>query len=310
MLIGREANLTASSTCGLNGPEDYCVLSGQQQQRKKCFKCHTRSEFRDDRLKYHGIENIVPIVGLKRKGFWWQAENGVEKVSIQLDLEAEFHFTHLMIVFQTFRPAAMIIERSKDFGETWDVYQYFAYNCKEVFGIEQKERRNLGDVICTEKYSSDDHASFGEVIFRVLPPSIRIDNPYAPEVQNLLKLTNLRLNFTKLHTLGDNLLDARPEIKEKYYYAIQKMIVRGKCSCYGHASRCVPGPNEPTVPDKVYGNCLCQHHTNGSNCQFCEDLYNDLEWKPAVGDEINACKSKPLALTPFLAYRLQLTLAQ
>lgn len=294
LLIGREHLLTASSTCGTKGPERYCVISGVAQ-KKKCFVCDASPEFKDDKYKYHGIENIVQTYGAKRKQKWWQAENGVEKVTIQLNLESEFQFTHLVITFQTFRPAAMILERSKDFGATWEVYQYFAHDCNLVFpGVRQGPRKKLSDVTCIQEYSQTDVASKGEVIFRVLPNDIDIAEPYSPQVQNLLKLTNLRLNLTKLHTLGDNLLDERPEIKEKYYYAISKMVVRGKCSCYGHAKKCVPEDTNAltNVPDMVYGKCLCQHHTTGKNCEFCEDLYNDVKWQAAIGDEKHACKSE------------------
>lgn len=55
------------------------------------------------------------------------------------------------------------------------------------------------------------------------------DDPYSSEVQNLLKMTNLRINFTKLHTLGDDLLDNRNEILVRRMFCGWRFCVRGAC---------------------------------------------------------------------------------
>ena len=91
-----------------------------------------------------------------------------------------------------------------------------------------------------------------QVIFRALNPQIPVKNPYSEKVQNLLKLTNIRINFTKLHTLGDLVLDpTKPDTKWKYYYAVYDLVIRGSCSCYGHAEQCLPLPGEASVPGMV-----------------------------------------------------------
>ena len=173
LLIGRQTsgrswNLTSNSTCGEKRRERYCILSHidpdgrkSSQQRDSCFWCDSSAEGERNNPKIsHRIKNIVyrwygkisvanfyalffsmminsrfPPEKPRAEQYrtWWQSENSVNHVTIQLDLEAEFHVTHLIITFKSSRPAAMYIEKSFDWGQTWNIQRYFAADCDKAF---------------------------------------------------------------------------------------------------------------------------------------------------------------------------------
>ncbi|XP_067860924.1 laminin subunit beta-4 [Heptranchias perlo] len=296
LLVGRSSQLTASSTCGLNGPETYCIL-GHLQDEQKCFTCDSRLPYNPISSTYsHHIENVITAFEPDRKKKWWQSTNGVHRVSVQLDLETLFQFSHLILSFKTFRPAAMLVERSSDYGQTWKMLRYFAYDCAHSFpNIPAGPAQRVGDVICDSKYSDLEPSTDGEVVLKALDPHFQIYNPYSPEIQELITFTNLRINFTQLHTLGDTRLRRRQaRSDEKYYYALYEMVVRGSCFCNGHASQCIPVDNIRgdvfSQQGMVQGKCVCQHNTDGVNCERCKDLFNDSPWQPAEGSETDECR--------------------
>ena len=163
-----DARCTFSDTCGLgDSPERYCIISsldshtyrdrGSNQVKEKCYNCHHA-----DNETEHNVRHIIhkkecpegqerdECPKREQKITWWQAGNGHENVSVQLDLEAEFHVTHIIITFKTFRPAAMYIEKSLDWGENWEIYRYFAYDCAKDFpGVHMGVPRSLSETVRT-----------------------------------------------------------------------------------------------------------------------------------------------------------------
>lgn len=86
LLVGRERNITASSTCGLKSPEKYCIVSFLERN-DKCFICQSNKEVDDTPQGYqhsHLPKYMVTSSPQDRLKGWWQSENGKQEVTISV----------------------------------------------------------------------------------------------------------------------------------------------------------------------------------------------------------------------------------
>ncbi|NWV07669.1 LAMB3 protein, partial [Ptilonorhynchus violaceus] len=273
LLLGRAPHLTASSTCGLSKPETYCTPHGEWSM--KCCRC-------DSRLPHsyngHRVDNVLSSAGRAR---WWQSQNGVERVSLQLDLDQMFQLGSVVLHFRS-PPAAMLIERSVDAGRTWQVLQYLASDCATAFPrVPRGSPEGWQDPRCQELQGHPVHG--GTVKFSIQDLASTITTSYSQAIEKLGPFTNLRINFTEL-----------PHVPRQGYhtpstfYAVTELQVLGSCFCHGHAERCT-APGDPHTT-QVPGHCVCQHNTAGPHCGRCADLYNARPWAPAEDHDPHECQ--------------------
>lgn len=155
--------LSTLSVCGSNSSEPYCFYKQAAAPPRmrggcpaaKCGKCNSAVP-----------GQAHPPSAMSDSSFlhpdtWWQSAEGVMEEVLRVDLETEFLFTHLIVVFRSPRPAAMVLERSQDRGRTWETLRYFASDCEGVFGLEEGSA-------CTSKYSDAFPCSRGEVRSKVV----------------------------------------------------------------------------------------------------------------------------------------------
>lgn len=131
----------------------------------------------------------------------------------------------------------MVLEKSFDYGLSWDVYQYFARDCS-VFNMSASTVYQLSDpteIICIEEYSNPLPRSGGIVLFDVSTRYSLLSASRSPEViiqalennsafLQFLSITDLRMRL--LYPATDGLeLSGQEQNLVKYYYAISDLDV-------------------------------------------------------------------------------------
>uniref|UniRef100_A0A8C1W035 Uncharacterized protein n=1 Tax=Cyprinus carpio TaxID=7962 RepID=A0A8C1W035_CYPCA len=245
LLLGREQNLHSSSTCGLMGSEVVCTPHGQWKM--KCCPCDSRNPAA---YNAHRIQNVISSAGPNR---WWQSKKDVSPVTLQLDLDGMYHLETVSFSFKGPRPDALIVERTRDFGRSWQPVLYMATDCP---------------------------STFPQIHFYPLRQFADINLPNEHKIEVASGFTGLRVNLTRLGSVP-----SMPGRSLSKFYALREMRVMGSCFCHGHANRCNNLPNT-----QVGGVCECQHNTAGVNCEQCDALHNDLPWRPAENGNTHTCK--------------------
>ncbi|KAL7844893.1 hypothetical protein SRHO_G00234320 [Serrasalmus rhombeus] len=193
----------------------------------------------------------------------------------------------IQITFEYGRPTVMVLEKSLNYGRTWQPYQYYADDCMEAFTMPPRRVQdlmaaNVTRVICTELYSRWVGSKNDKVVrFEVRPRFaifagprlVNMDGLYTrmesmKGLRDFFTFTDLRLRLLKpalggTYVQRDNLL--------KYFYAISNIEVPARCKCNLHAGQCV----------FVDGNlqCVCDHNTTGQDCQRCKKGFKAKSWK-------------------------------
>lgn len=177
-------------------PEQSHVVEGQA-----CDYCDP-----SDPRKSHSASNAID--GTEN---WWQSpplSRGFEyaNVNLTIDLTQEFHVAYVFIKMgNSPRPGVWTLERSRDFGQTYTPWQYFAEtqaDCIQYFGALSIQKISRDDsVICETKFSSIVPLEGGEIPVQLLtnrPSSVHFGN--SSTLQDWSTATNIRLRFIRPRT--------------------------------------------------------------------------------------------------------------
>jgi laminin, gamma 1 len=287
----------ATNTCGSN--ETYfCQQSAMQSfsydyYDNKFDKCDICDNKRID--KSHPAEYLTDF-DKHTERTWWQSdtmENDIQyptTVNLTLNLGKSFIITYVQIKFQSPRPESFAIYKRQNESADWEPYQYYSSDCKTMYNTPPDilvSKDNEAIALCTDEFSDIVPLSGGSVAFSTLehrPSGYLLED--TPALKEFVTATDIRISLNRLNTYRDEIF-RDPYVLRSYYYAISDIAVGGTCNCNGHAADCIQSQNE-NFEDQY--KCVCEHNTDGIDCNKCLPFFNDQPWAPTTIYKSSECK--------------------
>ncbi|XP_023253955.1 netrin-G1 isoform X4 [Seriola lalandi dorsalis] len=269
-------------TCG-DPPETYCALENP-------YMCNNECDASTEELA-HPPELMFDTEGRNPTTFWqstsWKKYPKALLVNITLSWNKTIELTDdIVLTFESGRPEQMVLEKSLDYGRTWQPYQFYATDCLDAFTMEPKTVQDLTqhtllDIICTEDYSRGYVWKYDKTVrFEIkdrfaLFAGPRLHNMASlygqldttKNLRDFFTITDLRIRLLRPAT-GATMVDENN--LSRYFYAISDIKVQGRCKCNLHANSC--------VYDKEKLSCECEHNTTGPDCGRCKRNYQGRAW--------------------------------
>ncbi|XP_077982054.1 uncharacterized protein LOC144437061 [Glandiceps talaboti] len=269
------------ATCGITQPTRYCSLLSTSS----CLVCANNVP-----ALAHPPELILDLEAEESSPTYWQSRSWTDfptplEINITISLGMQYELQDdITITFQSGLPRKMILAKSMDYGNSWDVLQYYSSDCVSDFGmVSDMELSNPSQITCTEQYNTLT-TEFGEnIVFSVTPRFTLLAGPDNADTQNIYNYLEADEKFRNLLTLTDlqirlltpAYLDNQTTDQNSLaasYYAISNVAMRLRCQCNLHGQYC----------DYVNGavSCVCKHNTEGQQCEKCHPDYTAAPWQP------------------------------
>uniref|UniRef100_A0A4W3ILW8 Netrin G1 n=1 Tax=Callorhinchus milii TaxID=7868 RepID=A0A4W3ILW8_CALMI len=272
-----------SITCGTPA-ETYCTLENP-------YMCNNECDASTPELA-HPPELMLDHEGRIPNTFWqsvsWKNYPRPLLVNITLSWNKTIELTEdIIITFESERPEQMILEKSLDYGQTWQPYQFYAADCLNAFRMEPKTvhdltQKSVLDIICTEEYSRGYVWKMDKMVrFEIKDRFALFGGPHLHNMASLygqldttknlrdfFTVTDLRIRLLRPAT-GATIVDERN--LSKYFYAISNIEIQGRCKCNLHANNC--------ILDNGKLACVCEHNTTGQDCGRCKKAFQGQPWR-------------------------------